>query len=556
VYDLKKMPGLVMEYLKWRIANPSQRVEKIRRIEKKCFGLLWIEKISGKYFMATSVRNKNPQAYRGIKKPAGRSQLAEGAGFDSKWAALAGILLLTVIVFSSGISKNFVALDDPAYVRDNSFIKSLSFESLKNIFSSFYNFNYHPVTTLVYAIEYHFFKLNAAPYRIINLLFHLANICLVFVLAEKISGRKEIALLASLFFGIHPLHVESVAWVSELKDVLYSFFLILALVVYANYIKNKSNKLLACTFVLFLLSLLSKPAAVTFPLLLPLFDYYYKRKLTREVILEKVPFFLLSLIFGIITVFAQKQGGAINTEYMVPYSAFQRIFIVSYGVVFYIVKLFVPANLCAFYYAPKVIPYYYYICPLVIVLVAWLVSKSKAMKQQLIFGLLFYVFSIILVIQIIPVGYAIVAERYSYVPYIGLFFIAGSFYTNVRDNKLAFSSKMKPFIHYIFIGLAIVFSVTSFQRSKIWRDSLSLFTDIAEQNPESSYAHNTLGKIQNEATDYAGALASFNRSIELDSSIADVYFNRGNTYNTNKNYAMALRDYLKAFELKPIILRT
>jgi len=468
---------------------------------------------------------------------------------------LAGILILTVIVFSSSITRNFVNLDDPAYIRDNPFIKPLSWQNIIKIFSTFFNANYHPLTTLVYGVEYSLFKLNGVPYHVIDLLIHLANVCLVFVLVKRLTPdasppaplqrrgegiSDRIALIAAALFAIHPMHVESVAWVSELKDVLYSFFYIAGLIVYIKYIEEKRSKLLVATFCLFLLSLLSKSAAVTFPLLLVLFDYYFRRGWNKKVIAEKIPFFLLSVIFGIVAIYSQKSAGAINADYMVHYTPFQRIFVVSYALVFYPIKLFLPVNLVALYYSPRVPPFYYYICPVIIAAVVFTIFKAKNLKRELIFGFAFYVGSILLVVQIIPVGYSVVSERYSYIPYIGLFFIAGNYLVMKWRN-----------LKYVLVCAILIFSFLSYQRGKAWQDSLTLFSDIAEKNPTSPYAPFGLGKVQSENGNNKGALASFTHSIELDSAVPEVYFYRGNIYYNQKDQESALKDYQKAVALKP-----
>ncbi len=445
--------------------------------------------------------------------------------------ALPAILLLTVIVLHPVLSKYFVSLDDPAYLKDNPYIKSLSYDSIATIFSTFYNANYHPLTTLVYAIEYHFFKLNAEPYHVINLLIHLVNVCLVYFLVLKLNSKPIIAAVVAVLFAIHPMHVESVAWISELKDVLFTGFLLAGLISYIN------RSLVSC-FVFFLFSLLSKPAAVIFPLLLFTIDYYQKREWNRKLIFEKIPFLLLSLVFGFVTVFAQKSAGAIQADLMVPYTLFERIFVVAYGIVFYLFKLFIPVDLNAFYYAPKILSWPYYVAPFVILVIVFWIWKTKVLKREIIFGFLFYIASLILVVQIIPVGYAVVSERYSYVPYIGLFYIIGTFYERIKSLRYALP---------IFI---LILCVVSYQRSKVWKDSMTLFTDIAQKNPNTAYAQFGLGKIYDERQDFPKAIEIFSKAIKMDSTYAEYYFYRGNSYYGLKQYDNALADYLQAVRYK------
>ena len=323
----------------------------------------------------------------------------KGNNFYYSGIAFVSILIISIVVFSNGITKIFIALDDQAYISDNPFIKSLSWENIKNIFSTFYNANYHPLTTLLYAIEYKVFGNDASAYHIISLGIHIINSFFVYVLIDKLIRHKWFAIFGSLIFAIHPMHVESVVWISEQKDVLYSFFYFGGLIIYIKYLKDKKSKNLFFVFTLFLLSLLSKSAAVTFPLILLLFDYYFKREQNFKTKFEKVPFFILALIFGIVSILSQNAAGAINDSTMVPYSVFQRIFVVSYAILYYILKFIVPFDLCVLHYAPKVIPFYYYLCPLIIFLICLIIWKSKEVRKSLIFGFLFYLFQIKIVPQ-------------------------------------------------------------------------------------------------------------------------------------------------------------
>lgn len=471
------------------------------------------------------------------------------AGYNSYYF-LGGILLLTFLLFYNTLTNNFVTLDDPGYISDNPYIKDLSLKNIGAIFTLFHNANYHPFTTLSYAIEYSLFGLNAKPYHFINLLIHLLNIAMVFRLTKKISRRAEVALVTALFFAIHPMHVESVAWISERKDLLYSFFFICGLSTYYEYAHATAgrSKLYIYTILLFLCSLLSKSAAVTFPLMLLLFDYYFHRGWKTKLV-EKIPFFILSLLFGVITIFSQKSAGAINADLMPEYDLLQRFFVVCYSTSYYIVKLVFPFHLAVLHFAPAELPYYYYLSPLFLLLLAFLVYKAKAMKRELIFGFLFYLIGISLTSQVIPVGYAVVAERYSYVPYIGLFFIMGCFYTAIRDRKVLIS--FQPLNNYLLAGLAVFFIIITFQRNKVWQNSLTLFTDLAAKYPNQPHAHFVLGKNLMDVPDLNAALLSLNRSIELRPGMSDAYFYRGNIYYGQKNYTAAMNDYLKAVELNP-----
>ena len=465
--------------------------------------------------------------------------------------AFFSILIISIVVFSGSITKIFIALDDQAYISDNPFIKSLSWENIKNIFSTFYNANYHPLTTLLYAIEFKLFGNDASMYHIISLSIHIINSFFVFHLIDKLIGKKWFAIFGSLIFAVHPMHVESVVWISEQKDVLYSLFYFGGLIVYIKYLKDKKIKKLFFVFILFFLSLLSKSAAVTFPMILLLFDYYFKREQNIKTKIEKIPFFVLALIFGIVSIFSQSAAGAINDSTMVPYSLFQRVFVVSYAILYYIFKFIVPFDLCVLHYAPKDLPFYYYLCPFIIFLICFIIWKSKEIRKSLIFGFLFYLFTILLVVQIIPVGYVIVSERYSYIPYLGLICIIGFIFiqNNKIENPVILS--VRKYFKLISILIILIFSFLSFQYIKKWQSSTSLFTDIVQKNPQSAFGFNALGKVQSASGDSSNAINSFSTAIRLDSTIIEAYFCRGNIYFAKKMYGDARKDYLKTELLKP-----
>ncbi len=487
----------------------------------------------------------------GVSK-SGKPVKVEAGVTENAYLYLILILFLTFLVYTNSLTRIFIALDDQVYIQDNPFIKSLGWDSVVKIFTSFYNGNYHPFTTILYAFEWVAFGGKAYPFHVISLLFHLLNTVLTFVFLKKLTGRNEIGIIGSLIFAIHPMHAESVVWISEQKDVLYTFFYLLGLISYLNYISKPKTGQYILAILFFFFSLMSKSAAVTFPLVLFCIDYYSGRRWTAKMLAEKIPFFLLSLLFGILAIMSQNAAGAINDETMVPYSPFQRIFVVSYALVYYIVKFILPLDLCVLHYAPKEIPFYFYLCPLVLAGLAFLAVKGGKMKKSLVTGLLFYLFSIILVVQLIPVGYVIVSERYSYVPYIGLALIVGNLFVIIKDGRNNPAQRLKPYTTYAIIIAALVFSYMSFDYIKRWQSSVTLFADVVARNPTSAYAFYTYGKIQNVNGDPDGAVKSYIKSVELDSTIAEVYFCRATIYFAKKNYEPAIRDYLKAEQLKPV----
>ena len=253
------------------------------------------------------------------------------------------LLILTFIVFYNSLHNFFITnLDDSLYIAAADNLKHLTSSDFHTMFCTFIAGNYHPLAILSLTIDFSFHGQNAFPYHLINLMFHLANVALVFWFIYLLLKRVEAAFIVALFFAIHPMHVESVAWISERKDVLYTFFFLASLIAYFLYMKDvKRYGYFIFSIVLFILSLMSKSAAVSLAPVVVLIDYYSGRKFTWKVIAEKIPFFMLSLLFGILAIFSQKSGDALNNISPI-FSIIDRIFLLCYGIMFYIVRLVAP----------------------------------------------------------------------------------------------------------------------------------------------------------------------------------------------------------------------
>jgi len=499
------------------------------------------------------------------------------------------ILIITAIVFANMLGNDFIDnWDDQVYVLNNEIIKQLNWKNLKVIFSSFYIGNYHPLTMLSYAIEYKLFGLNPFPFHLTNYILHLLNVILVYLFFKRFIGKSYVAAITSLFFALHPMHVESVAWISERKDLLFTFFFLLSLNSYSKYLLiEKKISYLIWSFLWFFLSLLSKPAAVCLPLVLALMDFYHHKKVSWKTFISKIPFFALSFFFGILTVFAQRKTFYDPAFF---FSFFDRVFLVSYSIGYYLFKVFVPFNLCALHYYPVksggLLPTEYYFALPVLLLLIWGVFKSGRFKHELIFGLLLYFITIALELQIIPVGQAIVSERYSYIPYIGIFFIFGQFFSYVKDNEFSFSRKIRSIVSFVLVIFIVLYSFLTHERNKIWKNGEVLFTDVIEKYPEQGYGWLARGLSKSSKGDFEGAIADytitlqlkptynhlkafcnrgisfmnlnrmdesfsdFNKAIKLDPKCAETYFNRGSAYYKTGNYENAVSDFTKGLKIK------
>lgn len=502
------------------------------------------------------------------------------AGRKNTLLLLIPVVATAVVYFISlrnGWIKNW---DDGGYIFEHKLIQKLSWENIQGIFTVFYKGNYHPLTTLFYAVEYSLVVTKPFLYHFNNLVLHLLNVALVFTLVKLVIKRPEIAFISALIFGIHPMHVESVAWVSERKDVLYTFLFMISLLCYYYYFIGRENRrrYYIIAVVSFVLSLLAKSAAVCLPLVMVLMDLYlvksWKGKYVNhsnslvsffaqsiQSLKNKIPFLVLALIFGIIAV--KSQGAANAVQDLAPlYSSFERVMIVSYSSVMYIVKFFVPVNLACMYPYPDRIgghlPTIYFVMPFILLAFFVLVYISRRYTKMVLFGTLFYFATIVLVLQILAVGGAIMAERYTYVPYIGLSIITGWCYTAIKDSKAKIKSLLYPFTTILAAGM-IMFSYLTFERIKLWKDGEVLFTDLIKTYPNLPFAYNNRGYLYfNFIKDYDKAMKDYTKSLQIDPTFHQAYSNRGVLYyniaakykNKDSIYQLSLSDFNNAIKYK------
>ncbi len=483
-------------------------------------------------------------------------QAVPSYSFKKQVPYLLGILALTFICFLPVLKNELIVWDDQGYTTNNPYIREISLPAL---FRSFYMGCYHPLTMLSYSLEYKFFGINATVFHLDNLLLHLLNTALVFIFTFLLVKRQRqdrasdearfrlmiVPTVTALLFAIHPMHVESVAWASERKDVLYVFFLLLSLIAYVFYLRgNCPVKYLLVAFLCYVLSLFSKGQAIVLPLLFLAIDYYLARKIDKRLILEKVPFFILSIVFGVVAIRAQQSVSAVNTTYLENGAL---IFTSAYGLVLYLIKAVVPIDLSGIH------PYtgnqntWMYVAPFVIVALAYLVYRSTKKNRFVLFGAMFFLCSIVTVLKFIPLGDAIFSERYSYLPYIGLFFIFG----NYLAVLLARYGQYKTMLYTGFTVVTLILVIATYQRCLVWRDNVSFWTDVAEKYPDYWRGNTSLGDDCLKKKQYAGAVGYYTKAIESDKDCPyDAYLSRGNIYLENlKRNDLAIADLRKVIEL-------
>ncbi|MGB0930656.1 MAG: tetratricopeptide repeat protein [Chitinophagales bacterium] len=449
-------------------------------------------------------------------------------------------IIVTFIAYLPSLSNGITYWDDNMYVTENPMIFGFGSENLKAIFTQPIAGNYHPVTMLSLALNYQFSGINPFGYHLVNLLLHLLNVGLVFYFVWLLSkGKKWVAFITAILFGIHPMHVESVAWIAERKDVLYAFFFLPSLIAYIRYIKTHKWSYFVVGLLLFTLALFSKPAAIILPLMLFLFDFWFKRPLNIKTIAEKIPFFILAFLFSYLTLQAQSAMGAVVS--LNAYTPFTRFMAACYGFSMYIIKMIVPHQLAVYYPYPLLndgFPAFYYIFPVLSVAIGVFTLYSLRFTKTIFFGMLFYLINLILVLQLVTVGGTIMSERYTYIPYIGLFFIVGWAY-------LRLTSKFKKYRMAFTTILAIytlLMGIFTWNRCEVWKDSMTLWTDSIEKMPN-VIAYNNRGELYFETKEYDLALKDVDAAAILNPSYMETYKNRGLLYSITNQFDQATQNY-------------
>ncbi|MGA2222082.1 MAG: tetratricopeptide repeat protein [Verrucomicrobiia bacterium] len=453
------------------------------------------------------------------------------------WWGAFFIALLAIAAHWPGVYGQFVEWDDSSHVTKNPAIRALTPHNLRVMFTEPTAKLYIPLTCISFAVDYQIWGQDPFGYHFTNLLLHLANTLLVLVLVYRILRERcqtaaPVAVLTAALFGVHPMRVESVAWVTERKDVLFAFFFLLALLAYWPWMIQHKRTAYWWSFLLFIASALSKSTAVTFPLVLILFDWFLAR---RRALSEKIPFLLVSLIVGAATFVAQAsgKGETVTGPEMIPIWA--RIGLVGYCSLFYMGKFLWPFHLTAIY------PTFEEMDWMPLTAVAWLAGFAAV--TAVVFALrkktsillpcwLFYLATLSPTIGIVPVGVHVVAERFSYVPLLGLAVpVCVGLVTLARRG--ARHGRVAEFGIYGCVGAWLVWlGALTVERSGVWANTETLLQNVLQEHPQSYPALVNLTVYYTGQKRLDEAIAMGQRAVEV----------APNGIVGRKNLAMALID--------------
>jgi len=471
------------------------------------------------------------------------------AGRTAMYAAIC--LLVTAAAFLPTLKNGFTTWDDPLYILENPLVRSLSPENVATIFTtSSYAGNYHPFTLLFTALEYSVFGASPFGYHVVSLLLHLGVVFLVFRLIQRLTGSDLVAFGVSVLFGVHPLHLEPVAWLADQKDLLYSLFYIGAITSYLWTRDDAGTKGFALVTVpLFLLSLLSKGLAVTLPAILLLVEVFLEGSITPARRRRIIPLFALSLLFGVLAINAQSASGAISN---LPSETFiDTILFASAGYVTYVVKLLVPYGLSPYYPYPAEVPGHYW--AFLIIAFGGIVLSLLYRKKSpiLFFGVAYFTVTILPVLQLLQVGNAMMADRYAYLPSIGILLIVAH-----RMEMAAGRLRQKFSAGWIVAGVTgavyiLSLAAMTFSLGGIWRNGQTMWERVVTRYPEESKGYFNRGYAAHSLGNYSQAIADYDRTLSIKPDYPYARLNRGISLLVRGDKREALADLNAELSLHP-----
>ena len=484
------------------------------------------------------------------------------------------LALGTLLVYLPAVHYSFVNYDDTDYITENEMVnRGFTWEGIRWAFTTFHAGNWHPLTWLVHMLDCQLFVGNAGCHHLVNILFHAANVALLFLWILRATGKTGPAAFIAALFAFHPLHVESVAWISELKDVLSTFFALLTLHAYTRYAADGGRRDLALAVVLFALGLLAKPMLVTVPFVLLLLDIWPFQRLVlwsepagqntgqgtvrpgnlAALFIEKIPFFLLTIVSCVVTFFAQRQGEAVVSFASFPFP--YRLENSTLATAGYLRQIFWPSGLCALYPLPDHIPVAKVVASaaglLAITFLAW---QWRGARPWFLIGWLWFLGTLIPVIGLVQVGAQAMADRYMYIPSIGLFLALVFLADDLWSRSTQQAAHSNP-LSLVPIGAAVLISagciVVTENQLPYWQDSEALFRRAIAVTRDNDVALINLGVALDVQGRYSEALDYYRQAEKLASDRYQLHVNLGNILDKLGLPDASVAEYRLAVRARP-----
>lgn len=472
------------------------------------------------------------------------------------------LIIITIAAYWQLTECDFISFDDNLYVTENSYVQDgLTYKGIIWAFTTFHAGNWHPLTWLSHMLDCELYGLNPMGHHWTNLLFHMANTLLLFFIFQKMTGAIWKSAFVAALFAVHPLHVESVAWVAERKDVLSTFFGLLMIIAYYRYV-NKSNIANYLLIILFLsLGLMAKPMLVTMPFVLLLLDIWPLTRLNLSLnqlpcqnsnlmplIWEKIPLIILAVISIILTFLAQQSRGAVQPLELIPINYRIANALIAYSG--YFIKAIWPQYLSVFYPHLGINQPIWKVVSSTLFLIGicfWAIRVSKKYPYMLV-GLLWYIITLLPVIGLIQVGAQSMADRYTYIPLTGLFII---FTWGMHDLL----SKNKKYLTSILSLSAVIIisaiSLISFDQVKDWKNSAALFENAINVTDDNWLSHNNLGAELYNKEKFDESVFHFQEALKIKPLYFSALYNLGKAYHKKDKLDKAAFYYNNALKIKP-----
>lgn len=451
---------------------------------------------------------------------------------------LALIFVAVFIAYCNVIFADFISWDDADFTVNNKDVRAFD---VKAFFSSFYLGNYTPLTMVSFSIDYLFGKDSSWVYHFHNIFLHGLVSILVFFLFNSIQSDKKISLFTALIFALHPMQTESVSWISERKNLVCGFFYLLTLLSYVRYVKTENAKTYFIVVITFICALFSKGMAVSIPFTLLALDIWLNRTFTKKIILEKIPFVILSIIFGIIAIKAQSSAGFLKIDQ--DFSLLQKIQYSGYAFMQYALKLFFPLGLSAVYPYPNSGLNFVFVSGILffLIILFLLFYTLKTNRKIVAGGLLLFVGNIIFVLQFFAQGAVLMADHYVYIASLGIIFPSVIFIFSLakRTNFSILASSLL---------VVVCLSATHF-RNNIWKNTIVFWEDVVKKYPNSEIALSSLGAEYMLRNNDSKAINCLNKAVDLNPNYLKAYYNRGLFYAKKMFLKEALFDFTKAIGL-------
>jgi tetratricopeptide (TPR) repeat protein len=468
------------------------------------------------------------------------------------WIGLA-LVLLTLLVYAQVRRFPFINFDDAQYVAENAPVAAgVTGAGIRWAFSSAHAGNWHPLTWISHMADVELFGLDAGLHHVTNVVVHVLGTLLLFVVFERMTQQPWPSAFVAAMFGVHPTHVESVAWIAERKDVLSGFFWILTMWTYARYASAPSWQRYAAVVAAFIAGLLSKPMVVTLPFALLLLDVWPLGRLAtsawRFLVVEKVPLVIFSVASSIVTFVVQREAGAVRALDVLPFG--RRLAAATVGYVEYMVKTLWPTDLAVLYPHPAAIPAWQWTAAaVVLVTITAAACWTWRARPYFAVGWFWFAGTLIPVIGLVQVGTQRIADRYLYIPSIGLFVIL-AWGTIELARRVRIPRRAIAIVAFIAVASA---SVLARQQVQYWRSSVALWEHTLEVTDENSRAHAHLGHALSAEARHDEAIAQFQRALALRPDYPEALNYLGAALARRGEAEAAIPMFRRAVELSPAL---